>query len=90
METHEPRNAFDIPKPFYFEAGNIHTGSRKQLRYRIEPTDGLLHTEIWRQDLCYELIKEQNAIEGNADFPLSEDGFQQMIDYLQAEFDKAE
>ena len=28
MEEHKPRNAFDIPKVFYFKAGNIHTGTR--------------------------------------------------------------
>lgn len=88
MEEHQPRNAFDIPKVFYFEVGNVHSGSRKHLRYRVEPVDGMLHIEVWRQDLCYEIVKEQEAIEGSAEYPVSEDGFQQMLDFLQQEFDK--
>ena len=88
MEEHQPRNAFDIPKTFYFESGNVHTGSRKHLRYRVEPADGLLHIEVWRQDLCYEIIKERGEIEGTAEYPVSDEGFQQMLDYLQTEFDK--
>jgi hypothetical protein len=88
MEEHQPRNAFDIPKVFYFEADNTHTGSRKHLRYRVEPKDGLLHIAVWRQDICYEIAEERGAIEGTAEYPVSEEGFQQMLDYLQAEFDK--
>lgn len=88
MEEHQPRNAFDIPKVFYFEADNTHTGSRKHLRYRVEPKDGLLHIAVWRQDICYEIAEERGLIEGTAEYPVSEEGFQQMLDYLQAEFDK--
>ena len=88
MEEHQPRNAFDIPKVFYFEVGNTHTGSRKHLRYRIEPRDGMLQTEVWRQDLAYEIVQERGGIEGSAEFPVSEEGFQQMLDYLQQEYDK--
>lgn len=88
MEEHKPRNAFDIPKVFYFKAGNIHTGSRGQLRYRVEPADGILHIEVWRTDICYEIAKERGDIAGNAEYPVSEEGFGQMLDYLQAEYDK--
>ena len=35
MEEHQPRNAFDITKTFYFISGNVHTGSRGKMRYRI-------------------------------------------------------
>ena len=86
MEEHMPRNAFDIPKIFYFEAGNVHTGSRKHLRYRVDPAENQLKVEVWRKDLCYELV--QDAIEATAIFPQTEEGFQQMLDFLQAEYDK--
>lgn len=86
MEEHKPRNAFDIPKLFYFEAGNVHTGSRKHLRYRVDPADNQLKIEVWRKDLCYELV--QDAIEAETTVPLTEEGFQQMLDFLQAEYDK--
>ena len=88
MEEHKPRNAFDIPKVFYFKAGNIHTGSRGKLRYRVEPSDGILHIEVWRQDLSYEVVQERGGTEGSAEYPVSEEGFQQMLDFLQAEYDK--
>ena len=88
MEEHKPRNAFDIPKVFYFEAGNIHTGSRDHLRYRVEPADGMLHVEVWRQDLCYEVVQTRGGTEGSAEFPVSEEGFAQMLAYLQSEYDK--
>lgn len=88
MEEHQPRNAFDIPKVFYFEVGNVHSGSRKHLRYRVEPADGMLHIDVWRQDLCFEIVQERGELEAHADFPISEEGFQQMLDFLQAEYDK--
>lgn len=88
MEEHKPRNAFDIPKVFYFEAGNTHTGSRDHLRYRVEPADGILHVEVWRQDLCYEVVQERGGIEGSAEFPVSGEGFEQMLTFLQSEYDR--
>ena len=88
MEEHQPRNAFDIPKVFYFEVGNVHSGSRKHLRYRVDPADGILHIDVWRQDLCFELVQERGELEGHAEYPVTEEGFQQMLDYLQAEFEK--
>ena len=88
MEEHQPRNAFDIPKVFYFETGNTHTGSRKHLRYRVEPAEGILHIAVWRKDVCFEIAEADEAIEGTAEYPVTEEGFQQMLDYLQAEFDK--
>ncbi len=88
MEEHQPRNAFDIPKVFYFEVGNTHSGSRNHLRYRVEPVDGVLHIAVWREDFCYEIAETRGLIAGTAEFPVSEDGFQQMLDYLQTEYDK--
>ncbi|MBR3268392.1 MAG: hypothetical protein IKI58_06670 [Oscillospiraceae bacterium] len=83
MQEHQPRNAFDIPAVFYFEVGNTHTGSRGKLRYRIQPKDGSMLTEVWKQDVCYELAKERNLIEASESFPVSEEGFRQMLDFLQ-------
>ena len=88
MEEHQPRNAFDIPAVPYFEFGNTHTGSRGHLRYRVEPAEGQLHIEVWRQDICYELAKERGIIDGSAEYPVSAEGFRQMLDFLQAEYDK--
>ncbi len=87
MEEHKPRNAFDIPAVFYFEVGNTHTGSRGQLRYRIQPKDGCLITEVWKQDLCYELAKERGLITAEDSFPVTAEGFQQMLAFLQMHYD---
>ena len=89
MEEHMPRNAFDIPAVFYFEAGNIHTGSRGPLRYRVQPKDGSLITETWQQDICYELAKERGIMTASDSFPVTKEGFQQMLDFLQKNYDAA-
>lgn len=88
MEEHEPRNAFDIPKVFYFQVGNIHTGSKGPLRYRVEPADGLLKVDTWSEDLCYEIIREREKILAHEEFPVSEPGFDEMIDFLQVQYDQ--
>ena len=89
MQEHQPRNVFDIPAVFYFEAGNIHTGSRGHLRYRVQPNkEGVMTVEVWREDICYELAKSREIIGAAAEFPVSAEGFQQMLDFLQAEFEK--
>ena len=90
MEEHKPRNAFDIPQTFYFQSGNTHTGSRGALRYRIEPAEGVLHIAVWRADICFELAQERGLIAGTAEYPVSPEGFQQMLDYLQQEYEKTE
>ncbi len=87
MEEHAPRNAFDIPKVFYFEAGNIHTGSRDVMRYRVEPKDKELHVEVWCRDICYELAGD--ALQPEMVFPLSEKGFEQMIAYLTEQYNNS-
>lgn len=90
MEEHQPRNAFDIPKVFYFEAGNVHTGSRGHLRYRVEPSEGLLKIVVWREDICFELAQERGLTAQTAEYPVSEEGFQQMLDFLQNEYERQE
>lgn len=88
MEEHQPRNAFDIPKTFYFVSGNTHTGSRGPLRYRVKPADGMLQIDAWHEDLCYERVKEkEGGIIASAEYPVSDEGFQQMLDFLQVQYD---
>ncbi len=86
MTEHQPRNAFDIPKLFYFQAKNVHSGSRGKMRYRICPEGDELLVAVWRKDLCYELVMDE--IEGENTFPLSEEGFQAMLDWLTEEYNK--
>ncbi len=88
MTEHQPRNAFDIPKLFYFEAKNVHTGSRGKLRYRVCPEGGELLVAVWRQDLCYELVMDQ--LEGENSFPLTEEGFDAMLAWLEEEYSRTQ
>ena len=87
MEEHQPRNAFDIPKTFYFISGNVHTGSRGPMRYRIEPADGQMKAEVWWEDVCYEIARDKGCIKAEASFPVSDEGFEQMLLYLEKEYE---
>lgn len=56
------------------------------MRYRISPENDSLLVAVWRKDLCYELVRDANGIEAENSFPLSEDGFQAMLEWLSDEF----
>ncbi|MBQ8927064.1 MAG: hypothetical protein IJ055_02170 [Oscillospiraceae bacterium] len=72
-------NAFDIPRIYYFESGNIFTGSRRDLNFRIVPDKEQMHVSTWHGMLCSELAD----MEDSADFPLSTDGHEQMLAWLE-------
>ena len=48
-------NAFDIPRIYYFESGNIFTGSRRDLNFRIVPDKEQMHVSTWHGMLSSEL-----------------------------------
>lgn len=76
------RNQFDLPEVFYFESKNCYTGSKGKLRFRIDVKDGQLICAVWRKDICFELAE----IEDTAEFPLSAEGYDGMIAYLDRAF----
>lgn len=76
------RNQFDLPEVFYFESKNCYTGSKGKLRFRIDVKDGQLICAVWRKDICFELAE----IENTAEFPLSKEGYDEMIAYLDRAF----
>ena len=76
-------NEFDIPKPFYFESGNYFTGSKGNLNFKIIPKDGIFHVSVWYGFICSDLAE----MEDFAEFPLSEEGFQNMLGWLKAQYD---
>lgn len=76
------RNQFDLPEVFYFESKNCYTGSKGKLRFRIDGKDGQLICAVWRKDICFELAE----IENTAEFPLSKEGYDEMIAYLDRAF----
>lgn len=68
----------ELPRYHYFEAGNIYTGSRAEMRFRIEPGEKL-KTWIWHGNFCF----EKSEIEETNEFENSEDGFKKMLEYLE-------
>ncbi len=79
-------NNFDIPRPFYFESGNIFTGSRGNLNFKIIPKDSIFHVSIWHGFICSDLTE----MEDSAEFPLSDEGFQNMLDWLETHYQNTE
>ncbi|MEE5992910.1 MAG: hypothetical protein V3G42_06675 [Oscillospiraceae bacterium] len=71
-------NEFDIPRPFYFESGNYFTGSKGNFNFKIVPKDETLYVTFWHGFLCSDLAE----MEGEQEFPLSEEGFQLMLEWL--------
>ena len=79
-------NDFDIPRLFYFESGNHFTGSRGNMDYRIDPDGEVMHLKAWHGLLCSELAE----IEDTADVPLTQEGFDQMLAWLTAFWEKGQ
>ncbi len=81
-----------IPTLHTFEMGNIFTGSWMHLRFRIEPNIVKLETkeidfaqsaikvEYWHGPFCY----EKSTMEGEAFFPLTEEGRLAMKAWLES------
>ena len=80
-----------IPTLHTFAMNNIYTGSCGTFRFRAEPQvqkasakevdfeKSSIHVEYWHGPFCY----EKSQIEGQATFPMSEEGRQAMKAYLE-------
>lgn len=75
-------NDFDIPRIFYFESGNIFTGSRGDLNFRIVPDSGNLTVSVWHGFICSELAETEAA----ETFSLSEEGHTAMLAWLDTQY----
>lgn len=80
-----------IPTLHTFAMENVFTGSCGLLRFKITPSvkkigkevdfdNSSMYAEFWHGMFCY----EKSEIEGNATFPMSEDGRSAMLDWLQS------
>lgn len=78
-------NDFDIPRLYYFQSKNVFTGSRKSLNFRIIP-DGELKVSTWHGFVCSELAE----MEEEASFPITEEGFAEMLLWLEAIYQRTE
>ena len=67
-----------LPTLSYLEYGNVWTGSRKKVRWRIEPGEGQMTAEVWSGPLC----RECSTVSHTARFPVSEDGLEEMHRWL--------
>ena len=80
-----------IPNLHTFAMGNVFTGSCGIFRFKITPNvvkaskkevdfeNSSMIAEFWHGALCY----EKSQMEGSATFPMSEEGRQAMMSYLQ-------
>ena len=79
-----------LPTLHTFAMNNIFTGSCGLLRFRAEPhvvmatpkegdfENSSIHVEYWHGPYCY----EKSEMEGEETFPMSEEGRQNMLDWL--------
>lgn len=82
---------FEIPKYFYFEVENGTVGSMNTFNYQILPKEvgegdekkKVLYSKVWYGENCAE--KSEAAAE--RDFEHSEDGYKQMIYWVDEQFD---
>lgn len=83
---------FEIPKYFYFEAGNSTVGGKNTFNYRIDPIEkkisddekeSRLLIKTWYGPLCSDLAD----IVSENDFEHTFNGYKAMIYWLDEEFD---
>ena len=79
-----------IPTLHTFAMKNTFTGSLGMLRFKAVPNvvmltakevnmaESTIHVEYWHGPFCY----EKSQMEGEHTFPMSEEGRQEMIDWL--------
>ncbi|MBR3283213.1 MAG: hypothetical protein IKI56_07945 [Ruminococcus sp.] len=72
---------FEIPKFFYFESGNDFSGSKDDFSYKIINGEKL-KALTWHGRLC----SMKAEIENEAEFERNEDGFKEMIRWLEERY----
>lgn len=73
---------FDLRNLYYYQSGNIFTGSLNGFNYKIIPDKENITALIWHGNLCSELAE----IEQQKEFRLDENGFKDMINWLEEEY----
>ena len=80
----------DMQKLVYFTEGNrfagSHSGDGRIIRYRVEPNreNEWLLAWCWREDLCFEKAKEKSE----ESFPLTQEGLDALILWLEKKFEE--
>lgn len=72
---------FDIPKFYYFDSGNDYSGSKDDFAYKIITAEKLT-CKTWHGRLC----SMKAEIENEAEFERTEEGFAEMIRWLEERY----
>ena len=84
-----------LPTLHTFAMNNLFTGSCGLFRFRAKPNvvmktpkevdfdESTIFVEYWHGLYCY----EKSEMEGSAEFPLSEEGREELIEFLKSEID---
>ncbi|MCI8537477.1 MAG: hypothetical protein HFF18_02285 [Oscillospiraceae bacterium] len=79
-------DSFYLPNLYTFQNGNTFIGSFRGLRFRVAPDkEGeapTLSALVWYGEYCLEL----SDVQGESAFPLTEEGREALLDWLEAEF----
>ncbi len=67
-----------VPVLHFFENGNSFTGSWKELRFLLPPSEEEISAQIWRGPYCM----EKSTIEQTRSFPLTQEGRTEMTEWL--------
>lgn len=78
MSTYDSK-IFDLRNFYFYQSGNTFTGSLNGFNYKIIPDSDKLKVLTWHGMLCSELAE----IERENDFPMTQDGFDEMIKWLE-------
>ena len=81
---------FYLPNLYTFQNGNTFIGSFQGLRFRVKPgKEGegeaerpVLSALVWYGEYCL----ERSEVQAEAGFPLTEEGRDALLDWLEAEF----
>ena len=77
---------FDLRNFYFYQCGNIFTGSLNNFNYKIIPDKENLTVLVWHGRLCSDLAE----IETKKKYPLTQEGFDEMIKWLENEYKKDE
>ncbi len=75
---------FDLRRLYYYESGNIFTGSKGEFNFKIIPDtkEKKLNVSLWHGIICSDLAE----MDKQEEFTLDEEGFEEMIKWLENEY----
>ncbi len=70
---------FDLRNFYFYQCGNTFTGSLNGFDYKIVPAGEEIKVQTWHGMLCSDVAD----IEHTNSFPLTEEGFENMVKWLE-------